>query len=462
MTRRFFSLSPFFAIAMMGLLLVAPQSAEAQVGGGGGGAAGVVVDADGVLRKRVHRDPTGALARRRLAEARAKLAPDLMRPSELRKVSLNRLEEAVAARLAAGQPPTDDMHYLAGLTKVLYVFFYPHTNDVVIAGPAEGYVEGAHGRPIGVHSGLATLELQDLVVALRAFPPSGKKTPVIGVSIDPTKEGLKKMQRFLSSLRGITPGDAHRIAAGLRSNLGLQTVSIRGVSPESHFAQVLVEADYRMKLIGIGLEKPPVDIPSYVSKASPRDVARNALQRWYFMPDYECVCVSDDRLAMELVGNGVKLVGEDEMVTATGGRVVSGRRDRASQAFVTAFTKKYNELAAREPVYAQMRNLIDMSIAAAFIQQQDYYGQAGWRMDVFGSEDALQVEAYNTPKHVESAVNVVWKGRTLMTPIGGGVNIQPQLALATDRLIADENDQVKSARESIKIDALPKNRWWWD
>lgn len=459
MTRRLFSRSPYFAVALVGLLFAAPKSAVAQ---GGTGGAGVVVDADGVLRKQMHSDPTGALARRRLAEARAKLAPDLMRPSKLRKVSLNRLEEAVAARLAAAQPPTDDMRYLAGLTKIQYVFFYPDTNDIVVAGPAEGFIEGAHGRPIGIHSGRAVLELQDLIVALRAFPPSGKKTPVIGVSIDPTQEGLKKMQQFLVSLRRITPGDANRIANGLRSNLGLQTVTIRGVSSKSHFAQVLVEADYRMKLIGIGLEKPPVNIPSYVSRANPRDVARNALQRWYFIPDYECVCVSDDRLAMELVGNGVKLVGEDEMVTAAGGRVVSGRRDRASQAFVTGFTKKYAELSEREPVYAQMRNLIDMSIAAAFIQQQDYYGQAGWRMEVFGTEDAMQVETYHTPKHVESAVNVVWKGRTLMTPIGGGVEIQPRMALATDRLIADENDRVKSARESVKIDALPKNRWWWD
>ena len=32
------------------------------------------------------------------------------------------------------------------------------------------------------------------------------------------------------------------IVAGLKENLGLQTVSVRGVSPETHFAQVMVEA----------------------------------------------------------------------------------------------------------------------------------------------------------------------------------------------------------------------------
>ena len=33
-----------------------------------------------------------------------------------------------------------------------------------------------------------------------------------------------------------------------RESLGLQNVTVHGVSPRTHFAQVLVEADYRMKL----------------------------------------------------------------------------------------------------------------------------------------------------------------------------------------------------------------------
>ena len=37
----------------------------------------------------------------------------------------------------------------------------------------------------------------------------------------------------------------------------------------THFAQVMIEADYRMKLIGIGLERPPVKLASYVDKANP-------------------------------------------------------------------------------------------------------------------------------------------------------------------------------------------------
>ena len=62
-----------------------------------------------------------------------------------------------------------------------------------------------------------------------------------------------------------------------------------------------------MGMIGIGLERPNVRITSYVSRASAATVRKNALKRWYFVPDYQCVRVSDDNLAMEVVGEGVKL-----------------------------------------------------------------------------------------------------------------------------------------------------------
>ncbi len=439
-----------------GLGLVA-TSARAQQGNG------IVVDANGVLRTSVFYDPTGALTRQRLDAARAALDPDIVRPSKLRKVSLTRLEKVAADRLATGQGLPDDMRYLAGLTKITHVFVYPETGDVVIAGPAEGFAPNIAGRVVGMSTGRAVLELQDLVVALRAFPPDGHQTPALVCSIDPSPEGLQRMQQFLVNIAGrVTPADAGRIAAGLKENLGLQTVRIEGISSKTHFAQVMVEADYRMKLIGIGLEEPPVRIPSYVSRANPRDVARNALQRWYFTPNYECLRVAEDELAVQLEGEGVQLVGEDQLVQAGGNRVASGRVDRASQAFVQTFTQKYTELAAKEPVYAQLRNLIDMAIVAAFLQRYDYYGRVSWDMAVFASEDRFPVETYPEPKQVETAVNVVWKGMTLMTPVGGGVQIQPTMALSPGNLLQDEAGAVRQARAQIDIQQIEKDCWWWD
>jgi len=423
--------------------------------------AGVFVSPEGVLRFRSIKDPTGNLTRTRIAESRARLATELAKVSPLRKISLQRLEAALAERLAGGKDVTDEMRALAGLTRVQYVFYYPDTKDIVLAGPAEGFFVDFAGRYVGINSGRAVVELQDLVAALRAFPPAGKATSVIAVSIDPTPEGLANMAQWLASIRP-GPGDAQRIVEGLKEKLGLHNVTITGVSPRTHFAQVLVEADYRMKLIGIGIEPPPVKMATYIDRASASDVSRNALQRWFFTPNYDCVRVADDDLAMELVGQGVKLIGESELVAEGGARVAAGGANRASSLFCQAFTHNYPQIAARNAVYGQLKNLIDLAIAAAFIQKQDYYTQAAWNMAVLGDERQFPIEIYETPKSVETACTAVWKGNRLMTPVGGGVQMQPLEAVKPENRLADENGMLKKTHESIQLGNLAKGQWWWD
>jgi hypothetical protein len=267
---------------------------------------------------------------------------------------------------------------------------------------------------------------------------------------------------FTAAAKNFDPRNTDKLAAGMKENLGLQNVTINGVSPKTHFAQVLVEADYRMKLIGIGLETPQAKITSYVSSAKPGATSNNALQRWYFQPNYECVKVTEDHLAMELVGEGVKLSGQSEVVGADGSRGADAGKDPASEKFTSSFTEQYGALAAKVPVYAQMKNLIDLAIAAAFIQEQDYYGKAGWKATVLMDEAKVAVEVFDAPRQVESAVNAIWRGNKLMTPIGGGVNIRPNLALKQENLLQDEQGELKAKRELIKVEGLAEGQWWWD
>ena len=454
-------------------------TAQAQLGGGGGGGggdlgggggggtigsgltSGVFVDADGVLGLATP-DPTGNLLERRLAEAAATLDPDVAQSSPLRKVSLTRLIKLVDQAVAAGGAPDDTMLHLAGLTRIQYVFFYPDSGDIVLAGPAEGWVETPQGRVVGWESGAPIIELQDLAVALRTFAPGRQRNPLVYCSIDPTPDGLARMQQFLSEVgRMIGPGDEQFIVEGLRESLGLQVITIGGVPASTHFAQVLVEADYRMKLIGIGLENPPVDILSYVALANPAAVARNALQRWYFVPDYQRIKATPDGLAAELVGLGVKLVGEDEVVSTHGGRATTGGQNRASQQFTRSFTENYAELARVAPVYAQLRNCIDMLVAAAFMAKHEMWEQAGVDLGALGDESRFAVETYNAPKQAATAVNSMWKNRRLMTPVGGGVEIRASQALASGNVL-DDDGSVGAARETVDLSTLPATQWWWD
>jgi hypothetical protein len=102
-----------------------------------------------------------------------------------------------------------------------------------------------------------------------------------------------------------------------------------------------------------------------------------------------------------------------------------------------------------------------MTIAATFIQHNDYFAKAGWDMPILGDETAFPVQTYATPRNVETAVTSVWKGNRLMTPIGGGVTIEALRALDTSNLLTDEDGAVQAAREEIGLE-LKDGRWWWD
>jgi hypothetical protein len=459
------------AITLCALVGVIHSTANAQDDGDGGTIgtspfSGVAVDADGVLKRHVAGDAGGELMRVRVQQAQAALGADLSKPSQLRKVSLTRLIKLIDQAVAEGHGPDDAMLNLAGLTRIRYVFYYPETKDIVLAGPAEGWVDTPDGRVVGWNSGQPTLQLEDLAVALRTFAPEGKKNPLVYCSIDPTQDGLARMQQFLSEFgRQIQPGteDAAEqfIAEGLRESLGMQVITIGGVPASTHFAQVMVEADYRMKLIGIGLEQPPVSIATFVAMANPAAMARNALQRWYFVPDYQRIKVAEDGFAAEFIGAGVKLVGEDEVVNQRGGRQQVASQSGASRKFTRSFTEKYNQLAERAPVYSQLRNCVDLLVAAAFLQQHDLYEQAGIALGALGDEAKYAVETYNAPKEVAAAVNSMWKRNRLMTPIGGGVEIRANMALDPANTLADDG-AVAKAKDTIDITSLPANQWWWD
>jgi len=465
------TLTRFLALAALLAVAFAPVSETfAQGGGGGGGGnqstslvgdpiAGIDVDAAGVLRVKQF---DARLAQQRLAAARAQGDQNLMRSSKLRKVSLNRLEAAIKEQKENGVELSDDLKALAGLTAIEYVFFYPETKDIVIAGPAEGFFADQTERLVGMNSGQPTLLLEDLVTALRAFAPGSKPTSVISVSIDPTAEGLQQMNRFIQQARRVArPSDAARLARGIKENLGLQTVTFKGIPNSTHFARVLVEADYRMKLVGIGLERLPVNMKSYVDRANPSAIASNAMERWYFQPNYDGIAVNEDGSAMRIKERGVQLVGANERVVG-GQRSASGRVNRASQAFCQEFTEKFTEIQQRVRIYAELRQLIDVSIAAAYIQQQDFYGKLEWQMPVLLDESQVSVETYTAPEQVETAVNAIWRGNTLMTPLGGGVHVEPRLALRSENVEMDTVGANNKAQELAGPQDLEPGQWWWD
>ena len=402
-----------------------------------GNQAGVSINALDVLRSLSTSDSTNDLDALRRTSGRARARQRTLRkPSQrLRYVSLPRLERIAAKCTAAGDSLTAEMRYLAGLFRVDYLYIYPETGDIVIAGPAEDWRQTRSGDVLSVRARLPVLRLEDLIVVLRAFPNDGTGVSEIGCSIDPTQQGLAKMQAYVKAISR-RPPSAQVIAAGLKKSLGKQKVTIQGIPANTRFARVMVEADYRMKLIGIGLEKPAVAIKSYLALAKPRS-SGNGMARWYFTPQYDSVRMSGDRRVVHFGSTGARLIGEAELVSSDGQRSQSARRDRASVGFTTDFTRKYAALARAEPIYAELLNVMDLSIVGAAIQFLDAYTECDWQPDLFLDPSRIDVETHDVPTKLPTAVNAVWKGRRLLTPVGGGVSIRITEAFEPMRIADD-------------------------
>ena len=422
---------------------------------------GVSIDANGVMTAREFRDVDNRMAAN-LAGARRNLSAKIQQRSALRKISLKRLEAAVKTKLAAGDSISQEMHVLAGLLKIQYIFVVPADNDMVIAGPAEGWVDDLAGRKVGLTSGMPTLLLEDLLVAMRTFSPNANLNTWVAVSIDPTADGLENLNEFQKKIPSRIPMNArervmHQLAEGLRDSLGLAKIAIYGVPRQSHLAQVMVEADYRMKLMAVGMEIKPIEITTFIDalQGAPRH-----MQRWWLTPDYQCLKVAADGLSVEMIGRTVKLKTES-IDFDRNARIVRSKTkpSRAANVYARSFTDNYERLSRVRPIYAQLRNVVDVLVAAAWMKKNNAFQKSGWIPTLFFDNDQLDVEYYPDAKTAPCVANAVWKGNLLIAPSGGGVSITASHALEDKNLLVDKKKSVQAARDQL---AIPDDQWWWD
>ncbi len=178
-------------------------------------------------------------------------------------MSLVRLEKQLQLGQAFGRKPDEAMRVLAGMYRIKYVFVYPQTGDIVLAGPAGDWRTDTEGRIVNVETGIPVLQLDDLVVVLRnALSQHGQ----FGCAIKPRQENLAATKSFVDAWRdrSVKPSQRDEWLSELRSTLGKQDIEVWGIDPRTRTARVLVEADYRMKLVGMGLEDGTLGVVSYL------------------------------------------------------------------------------------------------------------------------------------------------------------------------------------------------------
>ena len=411
---------------------------------------GISVDATGVVGRVT---PADVKTLRELMEKEtAAVGADLMRPVGMRMISLKGLEAAIedAIKNNLGELP-DEVRYMAGLQRIEYVFVHPEENDIVLAGPGEGWKVNEMGAVVGVTTGRPVLQLEDFLIAMKYVDEA--RTEGITCSIDPTEEGRRNLQAFLSQQRTVNPA----VLQGVQQAMGQQIVSITGVPGDTHYAHVLVAADFRMKQYGMGLEEAPVrDLPSFLQILHQRRVKPNNMTpRWWLAPSYEPIAKSEDGLAYQIKGQGVKAMTEDDFVA--GGEVkATGKSNPLAQRWADLFTEKFDELCRADAAFGDLRNIMDQSVVAALIKNEGMLERAKCSLPLLtGQDERLTVTTWHAPKTVPTQSSFIQIGKDFVITASGGVQVESWQ-------VAEKTEVSPAVGEARQKGGYAGTKWWWN
>ncbi|MGO9111052.1 MAG: DUF1598 domain-containing protein [Thermoguttaceae bacterium] len=436
------------------IALESPSLLDAQVVGYGYQQAvgGISIKSDGLIENA----SVDTLGKLRAERARLiKNAPaDLSAVALFRKVSLRGLEEALEESLKSGSALPEEAVFLAGLQDIRYVFVYPEQKDIVLVGFGEGWRIDARGNVVGITTGKPVLLLDDLLTALRTAESSTRSG--ISCSINPTSEGIQRLRAHVATLT--TMNCKRAISSGLEKALGRQLVTFTGVPTTSHFASVLVAADYRMKRLAMNFEPSPVHgMPSFLQMYSATSAGMdNVLQRWWLEPKYESVLCSPDGLAWQFIGAGVKCLTEEDFATANGQVQHEGKPSVVAQKWADNMTGHYDELAVAEPVFGDLCNCMQLALVGALAVHERLADKAGCNLPALMQESTLKTFDLPVPSQVDSRVSMVKQGHNWIIGASGGVKIRP------GEIIQQARESSAPADARAKAQNAAKSNWYWN
>ena len=437
---------------------------------------GVYVDAAGALKFRAASVKAGlAAARARGAKPRAASKPDggdeldrARQASDLRFVSLSKLEAAIADCQRRHVPLDPAMLSLAGMQRVSFVFAYPETGDLVLAGPAGDWASSPQGGLISLATGQPVVRLDDLLTLWRR--QRSEKSTAFGCSIVPRQEALAKTQAFLeaSAAQPLEPGGRRKWLAELRDTMGIQDVEYYNIDEGSRIASLLLAADYHMKLIGMGLAEGVPGVKSYL--ATVRNGADGspppmAVLRWWFSMPASTVETSEAHDAFAVPPRCICVLSENEMLAARGERVHTGQSDAVNRQFAESFTKEFAALSIKYPVYGELERVFEVALALAVIEREGLTVKVGWSPTLLLDEQRLRLPKSPAPKAVETVINHrVVGGRQIIAGVSGGVWVDGGKGLQVSAATSERAASLATAKKSVEKAAGGDGAivWWWD
>lgn len=410
---------------------------------------GVYVDPKGQLKQAAKRSIDKDLeARMKLAAAETPTGNKAWQaPSDLRMVSLKRLDQALVDAAAGRTKMSADVIRLGGINQIKYIMIDRENEDVILAGPAD--------------PGQLGFFLEDMAVVSALV---NQQTVPLGCSIEPNQQRLLATQQFLSqpNAANLLSRSPAKFAEQLGKTIGDYEVQIFGMNPRCGTAVALLTADEQMKMLGFGKVAYAVPVKSYFSHLESQNrIPAESMIRWWFAYSDLHLSSNSSQTVFGLPESCVRVMSEQQFVTNTG-RKPTGKSDPAADAFATEMSEKMNELRDCDPSFSRLCCVFESALALQVALEQ--VGMADFRpwfpnLVGLGRLDSAQaVEPKTVPGLVTT--HVLKKKKTNVAVISGGVTVSPKAALKSDSVNESQSLAVTASKSSEK--PAKSSAWWWD
>ncbi len=283
---------------------------------------------------------------------------------KIRAVSMAAVQERLKACETPSEYPPDIPHF-ANLTSIIGCTVDYENHDLVIVGE--------------VDQNLPPLHLEDFVIALRcAWGKYGDYDHPL-CSIDPDPGVFQQLQDLAREiLSSSTPEEVEdRLQEWDQICQRRQKVRVEGIPFHSHFAQIMVKADYDMKSIVDGSDSLAISgftsLTDITLERVREDIVQNKqpsipllmMNRFWFCPGENQY---DEDEGMVLISEcPVKLLTE-EMYLSKAGLTDKGQKSPLAQEFAENFTANYKRIVSERPIYGELENLFSLLALANTIK----------------------------------------------------------------------------------------------
>jgi hypothetical protein len=213
-----------------------------------------------------------------------------------------------------------------------------------------------------------------------------------------------------------------------------------------------------MKRLSMGIEESPIShFPSFMELAAAKNVRNmKAAPRFWMECSYEPVAQDATGTVWQIRGSGVKTLTQESHFDKDGKKSTTQRQNRFAVQWANMMTDRFEELAAAEPTFRELRNVMDLSVIAAIIDQEQLTEKVGLEIPaILGLTDVVATPSWTVPKAVPTECSFVRISRSWLVSASGGIQLDPW-RIASNKETVGELAQL-TARTTPTAD-----RWWWN